>query len=151
MGPQGIQGVAGPAGPQGLVGPVGPIGPQGEQGLQGPVGPEGQQGLTGATGPQGVKGDAGLTWRGTWSSATAYVLGDAVEHNGASWFAKQANTGSTPAPAAAIGICWLRRGDRSPRCGWGDRTARATRARGSDWRGGSHRTHRPARPQHHHG
>ena len=35
----------------------------------------GQQGATGDTGPTGP---AGLTWKGPWSDATAYAVGDAV-------------------------------------------------------------------------
>ena len=60
--------------------------------------PKAPQGPTGAQGP---KGDTGLTWRGTWSSATGYVISDAVEHNGSSWVAKQASTGSAPAQGSS--------------------------------------------------
>ena len=81
QGPQGEQGLAGPAGAigpagpqgaQGLAGPAGatgPAGPQGGQGLAGPAGatgpagPQGAQGLAGpagATGPAGPQGGQGL-------------------------------------------------------------------------------------------
>ncbi len=36
-------------------------GPQGEQGVQGPAGPQGEQGIQGPAGPQGDKGDDGIT------------------------------------------------------------------------------------------
>jgi len=53
-GPQGEQGLPGPAGPQG---PVGPQGPRGEPGPAGDTGPQGPQGLAGEQGPKGEKGD----------------------------------------------------------------------------------------------
>lgn len=52
VGPQGIQGEAGPQGiqgPQGLTGPAGPQGEQGIQGVAGPVGPVGPAGADGQT------------------------------------------------------------------------------------------------------
>jgi hypothetical protein len=67
-GPQGIQGVAGPAGadgpqgvqgPQGADGPQGPQGIQGDQGIEGPAGPQGIQGIQGPQGDQGVAGPQG--------------------------------------------------------------------------------------------
>ena len=42
----------------------------------------------------------GVNWRGAWSAATAYAVGDAVSQNGASWFAKAASTGVTPVAGA---------------------------------------------------
>lgn len=57
---------------------------QGSQGPQGEVGPVGAQGPAGAQGPVGP---AGLTWRGLWSADTTYAPDDAVDENGASWFA----------------------------------------------------------------
>lgn len=71
QGPQGEQGLAGPAGAigpaghqgeQGLAGPAGATGPaglQGEQGLAGPQGPVGPQGPRGDTGAQGLAGPMG--------------------------------------------------------------------------------------------
>jgi hypothetical protein len=44
-----------------------------------------------------VGGPAGLTWRGPWSAATAYVLRDGVTRNGSAYIARQASTGSDPA------------------------------------------------------
>jgi len=49
------------------------------------------------TGPQGPQGAKGFNWRGAWNSTTAYAVGDVVGYSGASWIAKVANTGSTPA------------------------------------------------------
>ncbi len=92
-GPAGAQGLPGVAGPQGPIGPIGPIG------LTGPQGPTGLTGLTGATGPAGPLGPTGprgLTWRGTWTGTSNYVLGDAVVRNGTSWFAKTASSNATP-------------------------------------------------------
>jgi hypothetical protein len=109
QGIQGIQGLTGLTGSQGLIGPDGPIGvtglqgpvgltgatstvvgatgpastvpgPTGQQGPQGIVGPQGPQGITGVNGPQG------LNWQGTWSAAGIYVVDDAVEYLGSSYF-----------------------------------------------------------------
>lgn len=66
-----------------------PVGPQGPQGPVGPTGPAGPTGATGATGPMGPVGPAGvtgLTFLGPWNSATAYVVNDCVEYNGATYF-----------------------------------------------------------------
>jgi hypothetical protein len=49
-------------------------GPQGEQGLTGPAGPQGEQGLTGPAGPQGEQGVVGITWSITSSGSSAYVF-----------------------------------------------------------------------------
>lgn len=62
-------------------------GEKGEQGAQGPQGPQGVPGPVGAE---------GLTWRGLWSSSTAYVLDDAVAFNGASYFCINPNTNTPP-------------------------------------------------------
>ena len=67
--------VAGPAGPAGTI-----PGPTGIQGPQGIVGLQGDQGITGVNGPQG------LNWQGTWSAAGVYVVDDAVEYLGSSYF-----------------------------------------------------------------
>ena len=56
----------------------GPTGPTGPAGATGPTGPQGATGAAGAAGPAG----AGVTWKGTWSSATAYVANDVVYYNG---------------------------------------------------------------------
>jgi len=52
---------------------------------------------TGPQGPQGPQGAKGFNSCGAWSSTTAYAVGDVVGYSGASWIAKVANTGSTPA------------------------------------------------------
>lgn len=63
-----------------LVGPEGPIGPEGPEG---PIGP-------------------GLTYEGTWSSVTAYQVGDVVSHASNTWIANAANTNSEP----GVGADW---------------------------------------------
>lgn len=65
MGPQGLEGPAGPIGPQGAPGSAGPQGPAGAKGdtgamgAAGPAGPQGRTGGTGPMGPAGVQGPAG--------------------------------------------------------------------------------------------
>ncbi len=55
------------------------------------VGAQGPPGVTGATGPEGPEGPAGpvgaagLTFQGTWSAASAYVVGDVAFYNGSSY------------------------------------------------------------------
>lgn len=65
-----------------------------EQGSEGPEGP---------SGPQGIPGDpgSGVTWRGEWDSATAYVQFDAVERNGSSYVANANNTNEDPGVSAS--------------------------------------------------
>ncbi|MYW24961.1 Gly-Xaa-Xaa repeat protein, partial [Bacillus thuringiensis] len=69
-GPQGAQGIQGPAGAtgaqgaqgvQGPAGATGATGPQGAQGVQGVQGPAGATGATGPQGAQGIQGPAGAT------------------------------------------------------------------------------------------
>lgn len=48
------------------------------------------------TGPQGPQGAKGLNFRGTWSSTTAYAVGDAAQLGGSTWYADVANTNSRP-------------------------------------------------------
>jgi len=108
QGPQGVAGIQGLKGDKGLTGATGPQGVPGPQGLiglsgaAGAKGDKGDPGLTGATGPQGLQGVAGpvgpkgVNWRGAWNVGTAYAIGDAVAHNGASWFATGANDGTPP-------------------------------------------------------
>lgn len=102
VGPQGVQGIpglpgpTGPIGPTGATGPIGPAGPVGATGLSGPIGPAG---ATGATGPQGPAGPQGppVNFRGTWSGATAYAVGDAISFlNGSSYIALLDNFNITP-------------------------------------------------------
>jgi len=111
----GIQGVTGPQGVPGPDGPIGQTGPdgipgfegfQGEIGEQGPAstvagpagpagtipgptgiqGPQGIVGFQGLQGPNGPDGPQGLNWQGTWSAAGVYVVDDAVEYLGSSYF-----------------------------------------------------------------
>lgn len=71
QGPQGIQGPAGPQGAQGERGEAGPQGPQGEPGPAGEQGPEGPQGPAGADGEQGPAGPAGADGQSAYEAAQA--------------------------------------------------------------------------------
>lgn len=44
---------------------------------------------------------AKLSWKGPWSSGTAYLERDVVSHGGSSWWAKQPSTGVEPAEGAS--------------------------------------------------
>lgn len=93
-GPQGAQGPIGNTGPAGATGPQGPQGATGATGAQGPQGPTGNTGPTGPQGPTGATGATGqgYTWRGAWSSATAYNPYDTVSSGGSSYVCILANT-----------------------------------------------------------
>lgn len=52
-----------------------------------------QKGDTGATGATGARG---LTWRGTWSGVTGYLVDDIAFYNGATYICIQAHTNQTP-------------------------------------------------------
>lgn len=96
-GATGTPGATGPAGPQGLAGPVGPAG------APGTAGPAGAQGVAGPTGAPGVNGLPGITYRGTYSAATTYIVNDAVTFAGSSYIAlASSNTGNTPASSPAF-------------------------------------------------
>jgi hypothetical protein len=73
----------------GTAGATGAGGPAGATGATGPAGATGA-GATGATGPKGI------TWQGSWSAATAYVVGDAVSLNGSSYICILGHTNHTP-------------------------------------------------------
>lgn len=79
----------GPPGPQGPTGPPGPAGPQGVPGVAGPEGPPGAQGDPGP----------GLVWRGTWDSAQAYALNDAVYYLGSSYVTVADKPAGSQSPA----------------------------------------------------
>lgn len=94
--------ITGPRGPQGNPGPQGDMGPQGNPGPQGETGADGtdgKDGVAGTRGARGLQGDPGLTWKGRWSNATAYVARDVVEHDGASWVAVVSSQGARPGTA----------------------------------------------------
>jgi len=44
----------------------------------------------------GPAGPAGVTWRGSYSAGTAYVVRDIVQFGGSVWYAKVATTGNAP-------------------------------------------------------
>lgn len=86
QGPQGIpgeRGLPGERGTDGIDGASGVPGLAGRDGAQGPSGP------TGDTGPQGPKGD-GFTWKGEYTSGTAYTPLDVVSFKGSSWVTRVA-------------------------------------------------------------
>ncbi|MCC7529762.1 MAG: hypothetical protein IT342_14660, partial [Candidatus Melainabacteria bacterium] len=72
---------------------------KGDTGATGSTGATGATGNTGATGSTGPAGPKGLNWLGTWNSATAYVVDDAVTLNGTSYVAVANNTNSSPPSA----------------------------------------------------
>jgi hypothetical protein len=91
--------VAGDKGPIGDKGPPGDQGPDGGPGPDGAPGPDGDQGPVGIQGPDGGPGPDGSaagTWRGSWSSATAYVVDDVVGRLGSSYIATAPNTNVAP-------------------------------------------------------
>src|SRR6185503_10585727 len=86
-------------GATGNTGATGPTGATGATGVTGATGATGATGVTGATGPTGATGATGatgITWQGTWSSSTAYVVNDAVEYNGTSYISIQPGTNKQP-------------------------------------------------------
>ncbi len=105
-GATGVTGAPGPTGATGALGPVGPPGERGDQGLQGIAGQagaqgipgvKGDQGLSGPMGLQGVPGPVGITFQGSYSSATNYALADGVVYNGSGYVSLVAsNHGNTP-------------------------------------------------------
>ena len=66
-------------------------------GAQGPPGVAGPAGATGPEGPAGPVGAAGLTFQGTWSAASSYVVGDVAFYDGSSYVCSNA-VGPTATP-----------------------------------------------------
>ncbi len=108
LGPQGPAGPAGPQGPQGVAGSQGPTGIQGTQGPQGVVGPRGDTGAQGTQGIQGSQGPmgVGLNWKGPWSAATAYAVGDAVTHSNSNNYVCAAPVGPSASPPPSDVAHW---------------------------------------------
>jgi pectin methylesterase-like acyl-CoA thioesterase len=104
-GPMGVQGAQGSPGPQGPTGSTGATGSPGSPGSAGPTGAPGSPGATGlagATGATGATGDPGLLWRGSWTPALVYAIGDSVIHDGSSYRSLLAqNTGNPPTTSPA--------------------------------------------------
>jgi hypothetical protein len=96
IGPPGPVGPQGPVGPIGLQGPVGPVGVVGAQGPPGPAGPTGPQGSMGSPGIAGPIGPPGLTWKGEWMEAKAYLPGDVISFKGSAYIASRASTSAQP-------------------------------------------------------
>jgi hypothetical protein len=117
---------AGLAGLQGLIGATGPTGPQGIQGVpgvQGPGGATGAQGAigaTGATGPQGPQGAIGVTgppvtFKGAWSAAVTYSVGDIVSLNGSVYVSLAAlNLNNSPTSSPAQWAVFAQAGSTRP-------------------------------------
>ena len=110
-GAQGNQGFQGSTGAQGDIGAQGATGSQGFQGYQGNQGNQGYQGVKGSqgfqgsqgsTGTQGDQGNTGATgaegivWRGSWSSAVAYIADDAISDDGTSYICILGHTNHQP-------------------------------------------------------
>jgi hypothetical protein len=93
------------------------VGSSGSPGLSGshrrhkdpavPAGTAGAAGPQGATRrPIGATGPAGLNWQGTWDTATAYEVNDAVAYNGSSYISHSGgNQSSSPIRAVRTGPC----------------------------------------------
>ena len=62
---------------------------KGDKGEQGPQGPQGKPGEPGEDGLD-------ITWRGTYSASTSYVVNDAVYYNGGSYICILNSTGNLP-------------------------------------------------------
>ena len=111
LGPAGPAGAMGPAGPAGVAGPIGPAGAAGAPGAPGAIGPQGVPGDAGATGLTGPAGPVGLVFRGAWSSAAVYQIGDAVSSQGSSYIALANNTNSSPGSDATVWSVLAAKGD----------------------------------------
>lgn len=57
-------------------------------------------------GTGGGEGSPGWTWRGQWSSSTAYVIRDAVQYQGRSFYALAASTNTAPPTTASSTSTW---------------------------------------------
>lgn len=116
-------GPPGPPGANGAPGQTGDTGPAGEPGPQGPGGAPGGTGPTGPTGPAGPAGPTGLTgtWRGAWSSATSYIVGDVVQRNGSTYVAIASSTNFDPPSNAAKWDLAVAKGDVGPSLADGDK------------------------------
>lgn len=85
------------------------VGAKGDQGIQGPKGDKGDKGDTGSQGLQGVPG---LTWKGQYSSITAYAVNDAVYYQSSAYVATKATTNIAPSNTSAnwtllaLGVRW---------------------------------------------
>src|SRR5882724_4909694 len=84
----------------GATGATGATGAAGAAGATGATGATGAAGAAGATGATGATGPAGLVWRGTWSSATAYAVNDAITDGTNSYICTAAHTNHVPPNAS---------------------------------------------------
>jgi hypothetical protein len=58
----------------------------------------------GVQGPQGDQGPSFTNWKGAWSGATAYIVGDGVSSGGSSYICILAHTNQTPPNATYWGV-----------------------------------------------
>jgi hypothetical protein len=63
---------------------------------------------------RGATGPAGMTWRGAWSGATAYVATDGVSYDGASYISILAGTNKNPATQTTYWSKIAAKGDTGP-------------------------------------
>ncbi|MDE1175683.1 MAG: DNRLRE domain-containing protein [Edaphobacter sp.] len=103
-------------GAAGAAGTAGPIGPQGLQGIQGVVGPAGSTGATGAAGAAGATGPQGppVNFRGAWSTATLYSVGDAVAFNNSSYISLVSNLNVQPGTDGTVWALLAQAGAQGP-------------------------------------
>ncbi len=131
-GPQGPEGPQGPAGAEGAMGPQGPAGADGIDGadgtsvtILGSLTSTGDLPGSGNTPGDGyvilgdlhvwdgaawinigpIQGPAGIAWQGDWASAMDYVISDAVEHLGSSYFCIADHTAAA-ASEPGVGGSW---------------------------------------------
>lgn len=82
-----------------------------EVGIAGPPGPTGPAGADGDPGPQGP---SVFTAKGTWSSATAYVVNDVVDYQGSGYYAVASSTNQTPVSNPTYWQLIASKGDAGP-------------------------------------
>lgn len=112
-GPKGDKGDPGNPGVDGSAGPKGDKGDTGDVGAQGSQGPPGVKGDTGTQGQQGIQGLPGTTWKGVWTSATAYAINDLVIWCGTTYIATSViASGGNPPPQNASWSAFTRAGGR---------------------------------------
>jgi len=81
------------------------------KGATGAAGVDGDDGVDGTDGATGPEGPPGMVWRGPWSSATAYVIKDAVSHSGSSWIAIADGTNHSPPTSGSFWQLLAQKGD----------------------------------------
>ena len=82
-----------------------------------------EAGTRGADGVQGVDGNS-LTWRGAWSSTTAYAVRDLVHRDGSAWIATRAGTNNTPSGTSVFWDLYAEHGEQGQQGDTGARGAK---------------------------